>query len=100
MTTENKTTQTNEPAIAVEPVLCNVINKKCTVTVSIKDKLFIDGVYYTKCDRKAKYKITYKSNGKLNEDFVCGLHLQSAKKLHERLLKRCKYDDQLKYDAL
>jgi len=57
---------------------------------------------YCPCNKQAKYKVSFieGTRGKLIERNVCGLHLNSLKKTSERLIKRLKFDIELKYEPL
>tara|TARA_R110000851_G_scaffold326857_1_gene495879 strand:+ start:465 stop:689 length:225 start_codon:yes stop_codon:yes gene_type:complete len=61
----------------------------------------IDTSYHL-CNNKAKYKVSYKNalNGKLETEYLCGIHFNSLKKASYRLLDKYKYDDKLIYAEL
>jgi hypothetical protein len=52
---------------------------------------------YSKCGRKVKYHAKYKDGmkGNINEENVCGIHINSLKKWSKRLMKILNYDTEL-----
>lgn len=78
-------------AIKNEPLLCDV-------TIEKPNRL---GDYtYSKCGRKAKYRIKYKNHtGKMTEHCVCGIHFVAAQKDSARI-KRLGYDTEFEYEAI
>ena len=73
-----------------EVILCKDIQEHIGV---------IGHVHYLPCDRKAKYKVSFKEGlrGRLVEKNVCGIHFNSIKKWSERMMNRMNWDSELKF---
>lgn len=74
--------------------------KLCDMFAGTKNQF---GYYeYFKCDCPAKYEVREKSirGNSFNTYFMCGKHLNAAKKGHARILKQSGYDTELTYKPL
>ena len=74
----------------------------CAVLVQLRHNVFGLVNSYYKCEKPAKYKVTYRQshNGESKTEYMCGVHLTGVKKSSERLKRRTGFDSELKVECL